>query len=329
MPTGTNAALQPQSNPPVELYAHEQKETPLSLVNSVLVALSKLSSFRASSSSKAAGRLPDAARTLLLTLHVVFPHCLLEALDLLDRGLVTRLVLADQLTEQAAPAEDAYGSAAEAVREIAGGDDLGTNAPEPRANARETGRRVVGYAVRSTAGATPSTFSSTNTTAPNSYARDAYRRNFSNILAADADESPLSSGTAYHVHLTAWNCSCPAFAFAAYDSGTSRGAAISPMTMGPQTTRLHPGRQRAWSTELGPSPRFGGVSLAGSHDSDAMARRKLPPVCKHLLAFLLGEACPSLFGNVEEGGVSTRGVREKSISLNEAAGWAGGANLRL
>ncbi|KAH6969875.1 hypothetical protein DER45DRAFT_67882 [Fusarium avenaceum] len=43
--------------------------------------------------------IPTSQRPLLLTLHVLFPNLLLPALDLLDRGLVTRLVRNQELQD--------------------------------------------------------------------------------------------------------------------------------------------------------------------------------------------------------------------------------------
>lgn len=96
------------------------------------------------------------------------------------------------------------------------------------------------------------------------------------------------TSTSYQVRLRAWNCSCPAFAFAAF----------------PAALNEHPIRtcdpadeaEGAW---------FGGVSLGGD----------VPPVCKHLLACVLVERCGGLFGGC---------VVEREVSVEEAAGWAAG-----
>lgn len=45
----------------------------------------------ANTAEACAGKLPDAARSHLLTLHTIYPYVTLDALDLLDRGAVTKL----------------------------------------------------------------------------------------------------------------------------------------------------------------------------------------------------------------------------------------------
>ncbi|UPL00476.1 hypothetical protein LCI18_011410 [Fusarium solani-melongenae] len=50
--------------------------------------------------------IPPSQRPLLLTLHVLFPNLILPALDLLDRGLVTRLVRKYSAAQDEQPGED-------------------------------------------------------------------------------------------------------------------------------------------------------------------------------------------------------------------------------
>jgi hypothetical protein len=170
------------------------------------------------------------AKSGLLTLHFLFPHELLPALDLLDRKLVTRMKL------------------------------IGTKI--------ETSQNEV-YYVQS-ASATTSRPSHHQSTAPISY----------------------------EVRLSAWNCTCPAFAYSAFGKTfqTSLDLDVS--------SRASEGRDHLARDEG--RLRLGGMFTQA--DSGV-------PTCKHILAAFLGAAAPQLFGN---------GVCEENMNEAEAAGWAGG-----
>ncbi|KAF2462679.1 uncharacterized protein BDR25DRAFT_308192 [Lindgomyces ingoldianus] len=119
--------------------------------------------------------------------------------------------------------------------------------------------------------------------------------------------SSYDSTTSYEVRLTAWNCSCPAFAFAAFPS-------------------LHPEPPIPQANAGEPQPRHTDLDLRVSHDKlrkedeDQWSSGGLslgdgmPPVCKHLLACVLVERC-SLFSSF---------VENKDVGVEEAAGWAAG-----
>ena len=119
-----------------------------------------------------------------------------------------------------------------------------------------------------------------------------------------------SGGKAYEVRLNAWNCSCPAFAFAAFtaaggggwwedDGSTDEGG-------GEKGTDADEGGQESEGNDGGWSWSYGGL------------RRRFEgeevPVCKHLLAALLAEVAP-VFGGCKE---------EKVVDVEEGAGWAAG-----
>lgn len=90
--------------------------------------------------------------------------------------------------------------------------------------------------------------------------------------------------THYEVRTLAWNCSCPAFAFAAFPSSHSQNAGnFSPS---------------------GEFFTFGGLTRGNG----------MPPVCKHLLACVLAEHCPMFRPFAEE----------KEVSAEEIAGWCAG-----
>jgi hypothetical protein len=152
-------------------------------------------------------------KSILLTLHTLFPNDLLPALDLLDHGLVTRFILS------------------------------------------EFKQKTIVYQVR---------------TAQKPSSRS---HAYSNAL-----------GTSYEVHLTAWSCSCPAFAFAAFPAaGTDQGAGEGDEDA------------EGW--------KFGGLTRGDD-----------VPACKHLLACVIAERCRGFAGLVE--------VTE--VGREEVAGWAAG-----
>ena len=96
------------------------------------------------------------------------------------------------------------------------------------------------------------------------------------------------SATSYEVRLDAWNCSCAAFTFSAFN-----GIGVSAQTVEDDLIRTDRGK-----------PWFG--SLSRGEDSI--------PVCKHLLACVLLEKCGAFGGFVEE----------RIMGQDEAAGWAAG-----
>lgn len=95
----------------------------------------------------------------------------------------------------------------------------------------------------------------------------------------------------YEVRLRAWNCSCPAFTFAAFKN-LGLDADSSPIQ---DSTIDQSAKPQGWM--------FGG---------DFTQRIGGAPVCKHLLACLLGSMCPRLFGG---------GIADKVVGVKEAARW--------
>jgi hypothetical protein len=106
--------------------------------------------------------------------------------------------------------------------------------------------------------------------------------------------NPLA--THYEVRPLAWNCSCPAFAFAAFPSTNS--SIILPQHA---PTTAHEADEATGQGEW----TFGGLSLG----------EEGIPVCKHLLACVLVERCAGLFG---------AGIEERVVSREEFAGWCAG-----
>jgi hypothetical protein len=184
-------------------------------------------------------------KSALLTLHTLFPNDLLPALDLLDRGLVTRFVLASDSATSPEQAEHTQAKSSE----------------EPHRERKQT----IAYYVRTVQ-------------KPSSRSR-----------AAQAT-------TSYEVHLTAWSCSCPAFAFAAFPANMPSDGSVGYTMMEEDEAA-----DGDWFRETG--WRFGGLT----RDNDV-------PACKHLLACMIAEKC----------GGFARLVEEKEVGLEEVAGWAAG-----
>lgn len=230
-------------------------------------------------------RLIDARhRPLFTTLHVLFPSLLLPALDLLDRGLVTRLASTGGDDDAAAapaggshPAPQEDGDARGTQREDGGGPQVHdpTAAATPAASAsvylvrsaQKPARRPYGGggdAAAATSG--PATTSSTST----------------------------SSQRTYVVHTAAWNCTCAAFAFSAFPPlagtptllapghGEEEPVSTTAIIMGAGGDGAEDGED-AEGEGTGPC-QFGGMSFDGRAGAGGV-----PPCCKHLLACVLAE----------------------------------------
>lgn len=107
----------------------------------------------------------------------------------------------------------------------------------------------------------------------------------------------------YEVRLQAWNCSCAAFAFAAFSDEWDGALSFhhdvaAEVGNGDEAESDTEQRAGAW--------KMGGMTLGQG-----------APVCKHLLACVLAERIQGLAAFVEERLVS----REEMAGL--AAGWAG------
>ncbi|KAK0708970.1 hypothetical protein B0T26DRAFT_599442, partial [Lasiosphaeria miniovina] len=194
---------------------------------------------------------PLSHRYLIVTLHVLFPGLVLPALDLLDRGLVARVVLGRV-------GHHGYGN---------------------------------------------------NTVAAGSAPQEA-------TATVKPGGAPLPAEATYMVRLGAWNCTCAAFAFAAV-SGTTTDTATAHTQNGPAAateTEAHGPKD----TELVVEPEeaewsFGGMSLGGdtSEGEGEEGGGDAAPMCKHLLACLLGERWQAALGSY---------VVERTVTRDEMAG---------
>lgn len=232
-------------------------------------------------------RLLDARhRPLFTTLHVLFPSLLLPALDLLDRGLVTRLLDPGE--------EEEAGTALPAGGRPPAHRDGGPHEAEQGASDREQARDSAAapssssvYLVRSAqkptrrpyggaggAGDAPATTPATTTTTTASGA----------------------SQRTYVVHTAAWNCTCAAFAFSAFPPLAGAPSLLAPAPRGPQdpapAAAMMDGagadtEEEDTDGEGGTGPwQFGGFSFDGCTGAGAGG---VPPCCKHLLACVLAE----------------------------------------
>ena len=200
------------------------------------------------------------SKNILLTFHVLYPNEFLSALDLLDRCLLTRYVVRtdnpDQERESAA--EPTTADATPVENNNATSTEIAEDRPSPR--------KTPLYFVRSAQ-------------QPRSY-------------GAGRTYDPLA--THYEVRPAAWNCSCPALAFAAFPGFVGSASSDD------GEADLHMARAEREDGGLG----FGGLGRGNG----------MPPACKHLLACVLVEQCDMFKGFVEQ----------KEVSAEEIAGWCVG-----
>ncbi|KAL5121470.1 hypothetical protein ACEQ8H_000542 [Pleosporales sp. CAS-2024a] len=246
-------------------------------VTQLLSSLSSSSSQSSHAAQNPLSAVPEPAKKQLLSLQILFPNEFLPALDLLDRGLVTRLSIHQNTADDADDDDEPQRHDRSASQHAT---TTRTNQPPPEPTDDREGDTIMidhATAMLSSPGLSPCFQNCIY------YVRSAQQRS-SRYTSYDMTSS-------YEVRLVAWNCSCPAFAFAAFPAVQHPEPAIPTCDAAKET------QDSQWS--------FGGVSLGES----------MSPVCKHLLACVLAERCAGLFGNF---------VEEKVVGLEEAAGWAAG-----
>ena len=113
----------------------------------------------------------------------------------------------------------------------------------------------------------------------------------------------------YEVRLRAWNCTCPAFTFSLLNNIQPCNPSLptdpvrESIDLTPPHTTTTTGQKAEWN--------FGGLSLDGEDGVETPM-----PLCKHLLACALVEnGSRNLFKGF---------VEERSVSVEEGAGWAAG-----
>ena len=220
---------------------------------------------------------PEWVKKQLLALQVLFPNEFLPALNLLDRRLVSRLRIGIEESGEPTTADNAIALA-------------------PDVQMQEQNNTLNDTALPAISGDLSSSRDSGGINTIH-YVRSAQQR--SSRFGTSYDNS-----TSYEVRLRAWNCTCPAFAFAAFPS-------VHPEPPVPEYVPTDAnGKMDSEASDeenrmAGSGWNFGGLSLGEG----------MPPVCKHLLACVLAEQCGSLFGSC---------VEERRVSVETAAGWAAG-----
>ena len=243
--------------------------TPRALLSSLLPPLPESSPIVSSPTSTAT--LPPSSKPLILTLHCLFPNELLPALDLLDRRLVTRFVFEGKPRHSPEPGHMKPTSELSAVAPPQETVPPSRDPVESLDGSKQTSGQYSIYYVRSS---------------------QQPRSRFS----SKRNEASASEGTSYEVRLQAWNCSCAAFAFAAFSREWDRAETVD------EGGGIHDEGPRQGGKES-QEWQVGGVSLGED-----------VPICKHLLACVLAERVD---------GLSTF-VDEKAVGRGELAGWAAG-----
>jgi hypothetical protein len=235
---------------------------------------------------------PETAKNQLLSLQVLFPNEFLPALDLLDRRLVTRLRIGNGGERGVYLKDGDRGIGAQGVDTTAT-----THSGEPTAGTNNTSTDIPV--------AEPPRIPNDDQIMPDAIEADVPSHTDTHAIyyvgSAQQRSSRYSTSydttTSYEVRLVAWNCSCPAFAFAAFPATHPEPLISTYDPSNDEHAVTHNAESGTWL--------FGGVSLGNA----------IPPVCKHLLACVLLEKCRGLFGGF---------VEERVVSVEEAAGWAAG-----
>jgi hypothetical protein len=204
-----------------------------------------------------------ATKSLLLTLHCLFPTDLLPALDLLDRKLVTRLINNPNSPPPINPNPAASTSRPDPQEPSAQDTATTTTPAAPTTNPPSLENEpITVYYVRS------------SHTKPSSS-----RRYHANLDSNNA--------TSYEVRLQAWNCTCAAFTFSTFKSTDISNIAL----------QLVPADEADGHGEVVLEDERGEWMVGGM---SRVAERGGLPMCKHLLACLLVERWRALEGCVEE-----------------------------
>ncbi|EXJ93286.1 hypothetical protein A1O1_01678 [Capronia coronata CBS 617.96] len=229
----------------------------------------------------------ERARGIFVTLHVLFPHELLPALDILDRGLVNRLTVRrdGDVHEQRPPKLGEPGSS------------TGLEVKTDLRHATDAYHGCEVYYVQS---------SSAVTSRSNTYSRVGRSRAIGS--SGYSSRKLDASTTFYEVRLDSWNCSCPAFSVSAF-----QGLNIDRDEHEMNDSRMDRARDISRSPKATPASvesagwMFGG--MATNTCSGSM------PSCKHILAAVLAKSAPELFNS---------GMCVRLVSREELAAWGGG-----
>ncbi len=254
-------------------------------------------------------------KSLFLTLHCLFPHDFLPALDILDRNLVSRVFVAGSDSgngEDEADREEqgqlgqgqgqmqGRGYAA-GDRETEVGDVKARDEAMQRPNTGPDSAQVVRAMQSHRTGRKTEVYYVRSAQYPPRTSRSRYQprnQHPHHILGLH--------GKTYEVRLQAWNCTCPAFTFSALSNVTLSTTTETADVDGNAGNSLQEDGD-VWDPEW----RFGGLSRG----ADAV------PVCKHLLACVLGRR-GGFFGGEGLGLVEERGLGRAEMA-GLGAGWGG------
>ncbi|KAI1130399.1 hypothetical protein F5Y10DRAFT_123322 [Nemania abortiva] len=244
------------------------------IAENVTTATSTISSHRSSNQHINTGPstnpfrlIPPVYRPLLTTLHVLYPSTLLPALDLLDRRLVTRVILKQDATRDPTTRRTGQG---------------------PTMNLGQEDLDIPGETEDNI---TPPLYHLVRSAQPHSHRRH---------------QTASSGGQAYIVRLESWNCTCAAFAFSAFPPLTSSPAFSSTpepvasryqiISASAHGENANPGDADLISNrENADRPwEFGGLSTDGVDGTGSV------PCCKHLLACVLADRWDAVLGGYVE-----------------------------
>lgn len=255
-------------------------------------------------------------RNYFLTLHVLFPSLLLPALDLLDRGLVARLSL-----PRAQDDDDDVGGEAGGGEEGREGEDMLMMTDDDRPPRPPSPRTSQVYHVRS-AVQKKTHHHHSSTKRGGRGAEDTSLGGEGGGSSVVQNNSNNNASSFYIVHTAVWNCTCAAFAFAAFpppppplppppDNNMTvdqDAAATASDIFIPRVTAAADSGEDEMIDE---TPRFGGLNFLNEDDDDVGGGRGTPPCCKHLLACVLAERWDTVLGQY---------VIQRSVTREEMAG---------
>lgn len=227
---------------------------------------------------------------------------LLQALDLLDRGLVVRVVEKNPSSES--------GEREATVMSPQGHIHL----PKSSAAANLQSSQEEGQAQDHSAIATPNLAANPPPEAEPTKHSPKPEKGKIKFYLVRSSQAPRSrfkdslyststsgSGLVYAVRLEAWNCSCAAFAFEAYPGGSRFGDHAPWLNLDDGDSDGDGDEGAEWE--------FGGLGLDGKTGEAGKV-----PICKHLLACLLAERWDGMLGGY---------VKEKEVGREEMAGIGG------
>ncbi|KAI0974717.1 hypothetical protein F4678DRAFT_348197 [Xylaria arbuscula] len=239
----------------------------------------------ASSSVNPFRLIPPAYRPLLTTLHVIYPSTLLPALDLLDRRLVTRVILKQDTAQHPRHIQTGYNHNIDPDLDI----------PIGEGNSHITQKQEVSRPA--------ALYHLVRSAQPQSHRRQ---------------HSTSTGGQSYVVRLESWNCTCAAFAFSAFPPlpspifSSSPGDTVSRYEISPAAKGgdAKPGYVDGTkgSENTGQNWEFGGLSADGRDGTGGVS------CCKHLLACVLAEKWDAVLGMY---------IEDRAVGKEEAAGLVG------